>query len=249
MEIDDEGDEEVVDYEEEAVKYYKNLHDGPEQIAPPAMMECYSKKSDCIADLLEKVTMELAGFAKPLSLSDLITHKKIRMERRFMHRREIFALTMDELLAEDYKVPDSLVDIYRQIAVIALNYGWLSSVPSMVPAKVIYKIEVEAFKLLIAIGQIQGSIPEGFKKGWHKKSVIEGKQLQKKQTVDKIFKAYEDVGAVWCNSQPEKRPILLKGGRIARSKLSERLFIHLNGEFTQRHIDNCLKELHEKGEI
>lgn len=154
------------------------------------------------------------------------------------------------LLADDYEVPNwnssDLADLHFH----AIRSFYRCGAKTGVPMNVLMKLDISASKLLVVEGKICGALAGGIMGKFHQKqSVIDGKRQQKDGTVDKILNAYKEIGAQWNDDAPEERPIMLKGIRVTKNKLAEKIFLQLRGAVTQRHINNYLKELHEKGEI
>jgi hypothetical protein len=225
--------------------YFKKLNDGLEEQPFPDMESLCFKKAMIIYDKCPK-SIEFPGEDNAVNLLHI---SRIVDGGKDLNVTEIYPFTMGELLVENYKEPDELNDIVRHIGMIAISYLGFAIFPRLIPVQVIHKIDIVAFGLMNTLGQIGVALSRGIEKHRHRKSVVKGKLRQKGQTIDRILKAYKEIGAQWCNDEPRKRPILLKHERIAISKLAGKVFMHFDGGITQRHINNYLKELHEKGEI
>lgn len=160
--------------------------------------------------------------------------------------QEYCQAVVDEISADDYEPPDDLIILTEHAVIMNWLYEGGSSRPMSL--NIVSKLDIAAFKILPLLGQMCGDVSRFCLKLRHTEGVLKGKQQQKKQTIDMILKAYMSLGANWLDDE-SKKPILLKNNRISINKLAGEIFMRLNGNSTQRHIANCIKELRKKGEI
>ncbi len=167
----------------------------------------------------------------------------------FLSSEENFSV-VDQLLADDYLPPNEASDILLHLNCLRDLYR-SAAINSPMPMQVMLKLDVSAFKLLPLAGHIFADIPERGRSAM----VSMGKKRQKGLRMDEILKAYKKIGAQWRDDEPQKLPILIllkdekEARRISIHELAGEIFKDPQVDVTQRHINNYLKELHEKGEI
>ncbi|EKD65383.1 MAG: hypothetical protein ACD_50C00104G0003 [uncultured bacterium] len=179
--------------------------------------------------------------------------------------------TEKKTLLQTYKEDqETLIDIYNEMLeteydphpfeyenhlfCLWIFYGLIR--PCNISINLITRLDLATLTVLEHIGNLHVSYatsPLIHKKLRHINGLLEGNKKQKLNTVKTILKAYKDIGAQWCDDEPQKLPILIllkdEARRISIDNLAGKIFIHLQGVTTQRHINNYLKELREKGEI
>lgn len=130
--------------------------------------------------------------------------------------------------------------------------------PAEIDLATILKLEESYTDLSNVVTALNEKIPMHIKKVKHGKGVKKGKQIQKEETFGRILRTYREMGVDRCGKNP-KKPFVIKEVKpetgkqeikeYSRGGLAGKISSKLDGDPTKEHIANCLKELHEKGEI
>lgn len=158
-----------------------------------------------------------------------------------------FIATLKRILNKDYRPSEDVFSLMEDLHCISFAY-LCGGGEVFIPPSANYRLDLAAFRLICGAGSILPEWKNYPNKLRHRLKTKAGKKNQASKTIDKILKAYKSLGVQWLDNS-EKKPFSLNGKKITINKLSGEIFLQLKGEFTQRHINNYLKELREKGEI
>jgi len=155
-------------------------------------------------------------------------------------------IIFNEIISADYIPPLDPETLVNHAYFLWEFYAGVSLIP--MSQVVVSIIDIAAFKILVCLGQLKKATPRFCLELRKKESVQKGKQDQKTKTLDSIMKAYQALGATWQGAE-SKKPILIKNDNVSLHKLAGKISVCLGGAPTQKHIADCLKELHKKRDI
>lgn len=158
-----------------------------------------------------------------------------------------FVNTIEVFLGDSYRTPETIENTVYHLIVAGLLYINITNGNIDMPLRDKSKIDCACFDLIWEAGCLFGMHEEGTKKLFRAIAVQDGKKKQKDLTINKILECYKSLGAKWCDG--DREPVFLNEQNISINKLAGVIFLSLKGLVTQRHIYNCLQELHKKKEI
>lgn len=154
---------------------------------------------------------------------------------------------LEKIIAKDGFSPEGYFDLLDALRCVSFIYFCAGVVGINVSRNILYKIDMSAFSLIFQAGYFCHTWDIATPKIRQRLLTKVSKENHAAETKAKIRAAYEALG-VKGYIQDTKR-FLVGDKTVTLHKLAGEVFVKLNGEFTQRHIMNCLKALREKGEI
>jgi len=160
---------------------------------------------------------------------------------------------LDKFLADDYSPPKVSTELQVHLWELFGFYSYFADARfefDRIPSKAIFLIDLSCMKLLFHLGRVCSYIPQLIKKTSQKKGTRIGKRTQNDKTKDSILQTYKKVGAIWCNDDDDRKPILLGEKRVTIARLSGEIFRCQGGVYpTQRWIQEMLKEMKKEGRL